>query len=174
MMREIPVQSGHKIISKTCPKGKVMSANEHFFTYSGYSEEESIGKSHNFIRHPDMPKIVFKLLWAKIRDGQEVNAFVKNRAKDGGYYWVYAKVTPSFNKSNGAIEAYFSIRQKANPEAIEMIENIYKLLRTTEENEGYEAAKILLKHLLDFNDMKYNDLIRRVQAQGVLKLPEVA
>ena len=69
-------------------------ANDYFVELSGYPEAELIGKSHNIVRHPDMPKTVFKLLWDALKAGKEYKAIVKNRRKDGKYYWVYSEYKP--------------------------------------------------------------------------------
>jgi len=164
-MFEVEVKAGHQIVSKTDAEGTIISGNENFYHYAGYREGELTGKPHNILRHRDMPKIVFRLLWTKIHHGMDVNAYVKNRRKDGGYYWVYASVTPSYNKRTGEIEGYFSIRKRANPEAVATISEVYKKLLELEKTD-YEAAKAYLKSILDERGMKFNDLMRRVQAQG--------
>jgi PAS domain S-box-containing protein len=159
------VEPGHRIVSKTDAGGRIVSGNEYFFHYSGYKKEELIGRPHNILRHADMPKIVFRLLWTKLRHGMDVNAYVKNRRKDGSHYWVYATVTPSFNKKSGAIEGYFSIRKRANPDAVGTIAPFYRKLGELERSD-YEAAKAHLKSILDERGMKFNDLMLRVQSQG--------
>src|SRR5579871_2355063 len=85
------------IVSKTDIKGHIQYANEVFLRISGYSENEVLGEPHNVIRHPDMPRCIFKLLWDTISSGHEIFAYVKNLCKDGSYYWVLAHVTPTFN-----------------------------------------------------------------------------
>lgn len=165
-MYELEVKHGHRIVSKTDTGGRIISGNEHFFSYAGFPEKELIGKPHNKLRHSDMPKIVFKLLWSKIRHGMDVNAFVKNRRKDGGYYWVYASITPSYHKRTGEIEGYFSIRKRANPEAVEGLIPVYRKLAQLERSD-FNGAKHYLKSILDERGMKYNDLMSRVQAQGL-------
>jgi PAS domain S-box-containing protein len=85
------------IISKTDTKGKITYGNRPFNDYSGFSENELLGVQHNIVRHPDMPRAVFKLLWDEVQTGREVFAFVKNLSKDGSFYWVFANVTPSFD-----------------------------------------------------------------------------
>lgn len=81
------------IVSKTDLKGNITYANDLFIEISGYTEKELIGAPHNILRHKDMPRAVFKLLWDKIQKGEEIFAYVKNRAKSGKYYWVHAYVT---------------------------------------------------------------------------------
>lgn len=87
------------IVSKTDPKGRITYANKTFCRMAGYDEAELLGQPHSIIRHPDMPRAVFKLLWETLFEGREVFAYVKNISRDGGYYWVFAHVTPSFDKS---------------------------------------------------------------------------
>jgi PAS domain S-box-containing protein len=97
------------ISSTTDLKGKITEVSDAFCTISGYTREELIGKPHNIIRHPDMPKSAFKDLWQTIQSGKTWNGRVKNLKKDGGYYWVYANVEPLFDKK-GKIEAYAAVR----------------------------------------------------------------
>lgn len=85
------------IVSKTCPKGTVTYANRTFLTISEYSEAEIIGRPHSVIRHPHMPRCIFKLLWDRLGEGREIFAYVLNRTKHGNHYWVLAHVTPSFD-----------------------------------------------------------------------------
>lgn len=161
-----------KIISKTDKQGNILKINDTLVKYAGYSEKELLGSPHNIIRHQDMPKIAFRLLWVKLYDGQTVNAFVKNRSKNGDFYWVYATVSPNINPRTGEVDSFYSIRKAPNKEAVDQLEVIYKLLKDTEEQKGYEEAKALLKAVLDANGMKFCDLMQRVQAQGgEIKLP---
>ncbi len=91
------VPSDRFLVSKTDTKGIITYANPIFIEVSGYTEDELIGANHNIVRHPDMPRTVFKLLWDMIQNGEEIFAYVKNMAKDGSYYWVFAHVTSSEN-----------------------------------------------------------------------------
>jgi len=97
------------ISSVTDPKGKIIDVSDAFCTISGYTREELIGKPHNIVRHPDMPKEAFKDMWATIKQGKTWQGKVKNLKKGGGYYWVYANIEPIFDK-RGKIEAYAAIR----------------------------------------------------------------
>ncbi len=92
---------------------------------SMYSEKELLNAPHNILRHKDMPKIVFKLLWDRIKNKKSINAYVKNRTKDGSFYWVFANVTASLDK-NGSIIGYYSVRRKPATKALETISNLYK------------------------------------------------
>ena len=165
-MKEIDVDVGRKIISKTDTKGRILTANDYFYELAGYSKDECHMKPHNIIRHPDMPKLVFRLLWVKLHYGMEVNAFVKNRTKYGEYYWVFATVSPTFKPGTDEIVSYYSIRKKANPEAVEIISSIYEDLNRVENEDGKETSKKALKDILDNHDIKFNALMSRLQAQG--------
>ena len=85
------------IVSKTDLKGRITYANSVFLRVAGYAEEDVLGQPHSMIRHPGMPRAVFKLLWETIAGGREIFAYVKNMARDGDHYWVFAHVTPSFD-----------------------------------------------------------------------------
>jgi len=86
---EIALEPKKYIISSTDLKGNITDVNDCFVEISGYSREELIGNPHNIIRHPDMPKIVFKLMWERLKSGEDILALVKNLAKDGRYYWIF-------------------------------------------------------------------------------------
>jgi PAS domain S-box-containing protein len=87
------------IVSKTDPKGIITYANQVFLRTAQYQEEEILGAPDNIIRHPDMPRCVFDLLWKTIASGLEIFAYVKNMAKNGDHYWVFAHVTPTGAKA---------------------------------------------------------------------------
>lgn len=127
------------IVSKTDPKGLITYGNRIFIEFSGYSETELLGAQHNIIRHPDMPRAVFQLLWDTVTQGKEIFAFVKNLAKDGSFYWVFANVTPDYNE-NGSISGYFSVRRKPKLEAVKTISGIYQLLLEEEKKAGPKNA----------------------------------
>lgn len=127
------------IVSKTDLKGRISYGNRIFIEFSGYSEAELLGAQHNIIRHPDMPRGVFKLLWDTIGAGQECFAYVKNLAKDGSFYWVFAHVTPSYSPE-GRIEGYYSVRRAPHREAVRRMEDIYAQMRQIEQRAGPKDA----------------------------------
>lgn len=105
---ETIVPSGELIVSRTDLKGNITYANETFALISGYTKDELIGKPHNIVRHPDMPKSIFKGLWKDLETKGSWNGFVKNKRKDEGFYWVYAEVSRVFK--DGVLVEYKSIR----------------------------------------------------------------
>jgi PAS domain S-box-containing protein len=115
------------IVSKTDLTGKITYANETFLKMAGLSEQQAIGAPHSIIRHPDMPRAVFKLLWDRISNGQETFAYVVNYSANGDFYWVFAHVTPTYDNM-GKIVGYHSSRRKPDDIALERIKPIYKTL----------------------------------------------
>ncbi len=150
------------IVSKTDTRGNITYGNRLFSKLAGYTEEEFLYQPHSMIRHPDMPKLIFKALWDTIAQGKEINAYVKNLSKDGGFYWVYANVTPSFDK-NGNIIGYYSVRRKPNPIGLEIIEPFYHELKKAEAVGGSHESTKLLVQLLNSKGLSYDELIFRLQ-----------
>lgn len=119
--------------SVTNKSGVIEFGNDVFVRVSGYSEAELTGQAHSIIRHPDMPRCIFKLLWDTISTGKPIVAYVKNLAKDGSYYWVLASV---FSMPEG----YISVRLKPSPTRLKVIEPLYRSLLEIERDRGMDAA----------------------------------
>ena len=158
---EIEVKSVDIVVSKADEDGDIAYANPIFYKLSGYSKKELTNAPHSILRHPDMPKVVFKYLWDELKKGNEVNAFVKNLTKDGSFYWVYAYVRPSFN-TDGSLRNYVSTRKFMSPAARKSIEPLYKKLLELEENDGIEASEKALMAVLD--GKAFNDVMDSIQA----------
>jgi PAS domain S-box-containing protein len=166
---ELKLNRGERIVSKTDTEGYITEVNDMFEKYSEYKESELIGKNHNIIRHPDMPRIVFRLLWVKIYNNLDVNAFVKNRTKKGNHYWVYATASPIINRTTNTKKGYISIRKMANEEAVLQLEELYASLKEMEQKSGdYLESKEALRALLQKEGMKFNELMSKMQAQGAI------
>lgn len=154
------------IVSKTDKKGNITYGNEVFLRLAKYEEEELLGTPHSIIRHPDMPRTVFKHLWDTIQDRHEVNAYVINLAKDGSHYWVLANVTPSFGQG-GKIIGYYSVRRVPSRDAInEVIVPLYAKLRDVEASGGMEAGIKYLHDLLAEKEKTYEELIFALEHGG--------
>lgn len=95
LQRERVLREEDFIVSKTDAKGRITYANRIFMEFAGYPERELLGVQHNLIRHPDMPRAVFKMMWETVQAGREFFGYVKNLASDGSYYWTFANVTPA-------------------------------------------------------------------------------
>ena len=150
------------IISKTDLKGKITYGNEKFIAMSGYQEKELLGAPHNILRDPQMPKLIFALLWERIKKKQEIFAFVKNRCKNGDFYWVFANVTASLNE-NGEIIGYYSVRRKPNKEAIQKLIPLYKKLIDIEHSQGIEGSREYLNETLKKEGISYDEFIISLQ-----------
>lgn len=129
---EYVIRDGTFIISRTDLKGLITSCNSDFIEASGYSEEELIGQPHNIVRHPDMPEEAFADLWNTLKSGLPWHGLVKNRRKDGSYYWVLAEACPLLE--NGKCIGYVSVRTKPKLEDVRSAEELYRKFR--EKNKG--------------------------------------
>jgi aerotaxis receptor len=123
---ETAVPEGVFIYSQTDLKGRITLANQAFADISGYSIEEMVGKAHNIVRHPDMPKAAFADMWTSLKAGRPWRGVVKNRRKDGGFYWVMAMVSPV--REDGRIVGYQSIRHRPTRQQIDAASGAYKRL----------------------------------------------
>ncbi len=127
------------IVTKTDTQGRILYANRLFIAISGYTESELIGRQHNIIRHPEMPRAIFRLLWDTITAGREFFGYIKNMAKDGSHYWVFATVTPDKDAA-GTIIGYTSVRRKPRPEAVRAAAQLYAEMLVAEQAEGAGEA----------------------------------
>lgn len=146
------------IVSKTDLNGKITYGNPLFITMSGYNELELIDQPHNILRHEDMPAIVFKLLWTRIKEGKEIFAYVKNKTKNGDFYWVFAHVTPSFD-TNRQITNYHSVRRQPTQKALDVIKPLYSMLLQKEKSGGISASEATLNQILKDKGMSYDEFI---------------
>ncbi len=150
------------IVSKTNRKGIITYGNPIFIEFSGYSEAELLGSQHNIIRHPDMPRSAFKLVWDTIETGKEMFAYVKNMSRDGGFYWVFAHITPDLDAS-GNIVGYTSVRRCPKRSAIDKIEPVYRQMLQAERaagaREAMTAGTRVLLDLLEKTGMGYEELV---------------
>lgn len=155
------------IVSKTDLAGRITYGNEIFIEFSGYSEEELLGSQHNIVRHPDMPRAVFHLLWDYLAKDREIFAYVKNMSKDGGYYWVFAQVAPMKDANNKKI-GYTSVRRMPNPKAIPIVAEVYRNMLEAERRAGARdaiaASGAVLGAVLKDKGVSYEELINVLQA----------
>jgi PAS domain S-box-containing protein len=164
---EVHFEPSEIIVSKTDPKGKITYANEVFLRVSGYHEDEILGAPHSLIRHPDMPRCVFQLLWDTIRSKSEIFAYVNNLAKDGRHYWVFAHVTPDLDPISGDIIGYHSSRRAASKSAAETVARLYARVlaeerRHTAPKAAIEAGAAALRHALSEAGLTYEQFVFHV------------
>ncbi len=159
---EILMKKGTILVTETNPKGIITKANEAFVEISGFSETELIGSNHNIVRHPDMPPEAFADLWKTIKQGKPWVGLVKNRAKNGDYYWVEANVTPIYE--NGRLVSYLSCRYAPTREQVREAEILYDKIKRKEAS--LEPTGLL--HKLNF--FKKLSLVQRMGLTGLLLL----
>jgi PAS domain S-box-containing protein len=161
--RESPFGDEEIIVSKTDLKGRITYANDVFLRVSRYSADEILGQPHSIIRHPDMPRCVFKLLWDTIEAKGEIFAYVLNMASNGDHYWVFAHVTPSFDGA-GTVVGYHSNRRKPDPAQIAKIEPVYRALleqerRAADRKEGMHLAHGTFTAMLQEQGVSYDQYV---------------
>ena len=162
---EIFLPQDSLITSKTDLRGRITYGNDDFARFSGSREREFLYKPHNLIRHPDMPRIAFRLLWESIESGREFFAFVKNLSKQQQAYWVFANITPSYN-SSGEMIGYYSVRRCPSKEGVKTLEGVYKQLLEAEKEGGMESSLKTLQEILARVGMSYEGLCVHLQEQG--------
>jgi len=162
--REVFFPADEIIVSKTDTKGRITYANQTFCRTAGYGEAELLGQPHNIVRHPDMPRAVFKLLWDTLFDGREIFAYVKNMTKHGDYYWVFAHATPSYDK-NRNIVGFHSTRRVPSRNIVEnVIVPLYAAI-LNEEKQHQNGQKQLaagfdfVVNFLQSKNITYDELI---------------
>jgi PAS domain S-box-containing protein len=168
----IEIPEDYTLISKTDPKGIITDGNEAFEEVSGYSKHELMGSSHNVIRHPDMPKVMFKLIWDRINDKENILAIIKNLAKDGRYYWVATDFITRVNADREILE-YTAYRKPVCREVIDAIERLYDVLNAIERFSGMEDAENYLQYYFEKNQTNYDDFIEDLMIEHCQK-PEMA
>uniref|UniRef100_Q07K07 Putative PAS/PAC sensor protein n=1 Tax=Rhodopseudomonas palustris (strain BisA53) TaxID=316055 RepID=Q07K07_RHOP5 len=177
--RESHFEIDELFFSRTDTRGIILSGNGVFQRVSKFGWDELVNKPHKIIRHPDMPKAVFFLLWDFLKKGKPIGAYVKNRAKDGSYYWVFAIATP-------AQDGFLSVRLKPSTELLAVVEAQYDALRDIERSKALssaESAALLLETLKGLGFASYDDFMSvaigkefaaRNQAMGRPRDPTIA
>lgn len=168
---EYKVGSKKELLSETDIRGVITYANENFVALSGYSESELVGSPHSILRHIDMPRTVFKLLWNALNAGQPYKAIVQNKRRDGKYYWVYSEYQPLFDKSKN-IRGFRSKRYAVPKKAVSNIQHLYKELLSIETEKSQQDAEYFLEaklHDHGFEDYAaYVEDLKNKQLKGMI------
>lgn len=156
--------AGDIIVSKSDLKGRITYGNRAFLRIAGYAEPELLGAPHAILRHPDMPRCVFKFLWERLQAKADIFAYVVNRARTGDHYWVLAHITPSFD-GDGALIGYHSNRRAPNRTAVsETIVPLYRSLCAIEraaanDKDGLQASSAAFHKTFDAKGTDYDRFI---------------
>jgi len=153
------------LVSKTDKFGNIKYCNEVFVNVSGYEDYELVGKPHNIIRHPDMPAVIFKLLWANLKNGKDFHAVVKNLSKSGRYYWVITQFEIQTNEE-GEITDYIGRRKSIPSKVVEEFESLYIKLKQIENTVGVEASEDYLYGFLDDKKVTYDEFLEKILKEG--------
>ncbi|KAA3650628.1 MAG: PAS domain S-box protein, partial [Proteobacteria bacterium] len=158
--REVEVASDASLVSMTDLNGQITYVNRDFVDISGYSEAELLGKSHNILRHPDMPGEVFEDLWRCLKAGRAWSGHVKNRCKNGDYYWVHANVAPV--REGGQVVGYMSLRSRADRDTIGRVAEVYRQFREGRAGAlAFEGGQVLRQRQLRWRKRLGNITIRQ-------------
>ena len=153
------------IVSTTDPDGRITSVNDVFVDYSGYGREDLLHAQHNIVRHPDMPRAVFWLLWQALQSGEEFMGYVKNLAKDGTYYWVFAHVLPE-RDADGTIIGYRSVRRAPRRDAVAKAAALYARMLSAEQavaaKDAIAAGLRVLGDVLAEQNLSYEEMVARL------------
>ena len=158
---EIKLNNKKIIVSKTDKSGRILYVNDYFCEVTGYEPNEVLGAPHSILRHPDMPRAIFYIMWRTIQNGDNITAIVKNLAKSGKYYWVTTDFE-NHRDSKGEIESYIAFRRPASKKAIEAVEGLYSSLLEIEKRHGMEASLVYLQGYLDERHTTYNRLMEEI------------
>ena len=161
--REAPLGEEELIVTKTDPKGRILYANDVFMRVSKYTPREVIGAPHSLVRHPDMPRCVFKLFWDTLLKGEEFFGYVLNLAADGDHYWVFAHATPT-RDARGTVIGYHSNRRRPDPAQVARIQPIYQQLLRAEaaspdRKQGMQQGGTALQQLLAQQEVSYERFV---------------
>jgi PAS domain S-box-containing protein len=159
---EIELKNNVYIESDTDLDGIITYVNDYFAEISRYSKEELIGKPHSIVRHPDMPKVLFKILWERLESGDNFVAAVKNLAKDGRYYWVFTDFEPLIE--DGKTVGYKASRKKISKHVTTTLDPIYKKLVEVEKDGGVDESEKFLNNFLEElgDDITVDNLLENI------------
>ncbi|RZI42405.1 PAS domain-containing methyl-accepting chemotaxis protein [Herbaspirillum sp. HC18] len=161
------LQDDETIVSKTDLKGKITYVNQAFVHISGFSEEELVGAPHNIVRHPDMPPAAYQDLWDTLKSGKAWSGIVKNRCKNGDFYWVDANAAPTIK--DGKIVGYTSVRTKASAESVKAATQVYAELNGPNPSIGLREGLIIKRGLMGYvESLKRISLQARITALAVI------
>lgn len=162
MSSQIKLDSQTLIVSRTDTSGVIEYVNKDFSDISGYKPEELIHRPHNIIRHPDMPAVIFKLMWDRLKEEKDIFAVVKNLAKNGDYYWVTTHFEIRKHPYQNRVGGYVAHRRGASEHLVKEVSKLYEKLLIIEKSEGIRASEEYLSNFLDSKNMTYDEYIDKI------------
>lgn len=167
--KEKKVDTQESYTSCTDEKGCIVTVSDGFVTLSGYEKDELLGQNHNMVRHPDMPKVIFNILWQKLEHNKKFVGLIKNLAKDGTYYWLFNEIS-AMSKKGSQTKVFYAYKHPASKRAVYHIGQLYKKLLEHERNGGIDASQKYLDEFLSFRGVTYDEYIETMtSAKGLFK-----
>ncbi len=167
--KEIKLDPRKYILSTTDLQGNITKVNDYFLEVCKYTKDELIGAPHSIVRHPDMPKAIFYLMWEYIQNGKNITAVVKNMAKNGDHYWVITDFEIRRDHS-GKINRYMAFRQAAPKKIVKTIEPLYQKLLEIEKMDGMDVSVEYLLNYVAEQGTDYNGYIAKLEKRSALTL----
>jgi PAS domain S-box-containing protein len=165
--KEVSWDKNLELVSKTDQFGTILYCNENFVNISGYEEHELVGRPHSIIRHPDMPKVIFKILWDHISNGEDFHAVVKNMAKSGRFYWVITQFEIIKN-DEGNIIGYIGRRRSVSDNVIRHFEKLYVKLLKIESEVSIKSAEDYIYGFLEDHKKTYQEFLSDILAEDAM------
>lgn len=167
--REINLDKNKLLVSRTNIQGTIEYANHDFINTSGYSLKELVNSPHNIVRHPDMPAAIFRIMWDRLKEERDIFAVVKNRAKNGDYYWVTTRFEAKKHPFSNKVTGYVAYRRAASKSLIDELSPLYREMLEIEHSEGIDASEKFLLGFLDTKNQNYDTYIASITDQGGFK-----
>lgn len=162
MDKQIKMDPQVLIVSRTNTRGIIEYVNRDFCNISGYTMEEVLDRPHNIIRHPDMPSVIFKLMWERLKNNQNIFAVVKNLTKNGDYYWVTTHFEIRKHPYEKRVVGYVAHRRPADEHLVKEISKLYAELLAVEKENGIVASEKYLNDFLEAQKKSYDEYIEKI------------
>ena len=167
--KEVVFSKKKFIVSKTDSKGRITFVNKNFCDVSGYTAAELIGAEHSVLRHPDMPKAIFYMIWKSLHAGMEISAVLKNLSKSGKYYWLITDL--SVERDIKGNLTFSSFNRIAPDHVCEVMEELYAEMVLAEKRGGLEGSLHRLESFLEERGMSYNEFLEELaKPKGILNI----
>jgi len=160
---EVKLPHDRLVMSKTDATGGIVSASQSFVELSGYKEGDLITSSHSLLKHPDMPKTIFKILWDRLNRGLPLKVVIKNLTKCGNHYWAFTSIEVKRDRDTKEIRNFIAYRAPINNHAKELISSLYRQIKEVEEKHSLEAGINFLHGFLDEKRLSYDDFMEKIE-----------
>ncbi len=161
-LKQIKLDPLQPLVTRTDLRGNIKYANHYFKKITGYTDNELMGRPHSIVRHPDMPKIIFTLIWQRLKEHQDILAILKNKTKDGNYFWITTSFKTTYSEVTKRENGYMAVNHAAPKQAIKEVETLYEKLLEIEKSEGEVASITYLLDFFEANETSYDDYVKDI------------